>query len=305
MRHRFVEGVSMNVINPHNYYHEDDRKTLEVLEAIPGFAAALKAFMKIFNEKMLHGLNMSNKIRLGPNQLPEIYNLLPPICTVLGITEPEFYLEMNPSPNAYTVGDTNISITVTSGLIEYMEEDEIKMVLAHECGHIACRHCLYHSMASVLINQGADLLGLGALTLPLNIAFFHWQRCSEFSADRAAAIYMQGSDSVVETMIRLAGGNKNITAKINKELYIEQAKDYQDLVETSTWNKALQYLVLMESNHPFTSVRAYEIKKWCESEEFKGIMDFLNKDGDNCCPNCGLTRVDDWKFCKGCGNKCT
>lgn len=293
----------MNVVTPRNYYHEDDRKTLEALKAIPGFTPALKAFMKIFNEKMIHGLNMSSKIRLGPNQLPEIYNLLPPICKVLGITEPELYLEMNPSPNAYTVGDTNVSITVTSGLIEYMEEDEIKVVLAHECGHIACSHCLYHSMANFIINQGADLLGLGAITLPLNLAFFHWQRCSEFSADRAAAIYMEGSDSVVETMIRLAGGNKDITSKINKELYLEQAKDYQDLIEISTWNKTLQYLVLMESNHPFASVRALEVKQWCESDVFKSIMVFLKKDVENCCTYCGLTKVDDWKFCKGCGNK--
>lgn len=293
----------MNVVNPQNYYHEQDRITLENLKAIPGFTQALKAFMKIFNEKILHGLNMSSKIRLGPNQLPELYRLLPPICEVLGIEEPEFYLEMDPSPNAYTVGDTDVSITVTSGLIDYMEEDEIMGVIAHECGHIACKHCLYHTMGNIILSSGADILGLGTLAIPLKLAFFHWQRCSEFSADRAAAVYLQGSNSVVEMMIRLAGGNKSITSKINTNLYLEQAKDYQELIKSSTWDKTLQYLILMDKTHPFTSVRASEIVNWCNSNEFQKILEFMKKDNTNSCKSCGADIEEGWKFCKHCGGK--
>lgn len=259
---------------------------------------------------------MASKVRLGPNQLPEVYNLLPPICEVLGIKEPEFYLEMDPSPNAYTVGDTDVSITVTSGLLEYMEEDELKAVIAHECGHIACRHCLYHTMGSIILTQGTDLLGLDMLSMPLKLALLHWQRCSEFSADRAAAIYMQGSDSVVETMIRLAGGNKSISSKINKDLYLKQADEYNELIQTSAWNKTLQYLILMDKNHPFTSVRASEIQKWCESEHFKKVMDYRNLESNKIenlntnhgnssksCRNCGSPIGEGWIFCKQCGNK--
>ena len=51
---------------------------------------------------------------------------------VWGLRVPEFYLEMNPVPNAYNDGDTRLFITVTSGLIEYMETDELDAVLAHE-----------------------------------------------------------------------------------------------------------------------------------------------------------------------------
>lgn len=293
----------MNVIKPNNYYHEQDRKTLETLRSIPGFPQAVKIFMKYYNEKMIHGLNMSSKIRLGPNQFPVLYNLLPPICQVLGITEPELYLEMDPSPNAYTIGDTNVSVTITSGLVECMEEDEIQAVLVHECGHIACKHCLYHSMADIILNQGVDLLGLESYALPLKLAFFHWQRCSEFSADRAAAIYMQGSDSIVETMIRLSGGNKEITSRINKELYLEQAKEYEEYKDSSIWDKTLQYSILMNQTHPFTAVRASEINKWCDTEDFKKIMDFLNQDPGSCCKNCGSSIENAWRFCKKCGKE--
>ena len=117
----------MRSANPRDYYHPQDKKALESLKQIPGFSAALKAFMKVFNENMIHGLNMSNKIRITDQQLPNLYRLLPPVCEKLGIKEPEFYLEMDPVANAYTYGDSIIAITVTSGLVDLMNEEEIQV----------------------------------------------------------------------------------------------------------------------------------------------------------------------------------
>lgn len=121
-------------LNPDTFIHPEDRAALENLRVTPLFPASVKAFMKVMPERLLHGIDMADKIRLGPDQLPEIYGHLPPICVALRIAEPEFYLEMNPTPNAYTYGDTLVFLTVTSGLVEYLEEDELKAVLAHECG---------------------------------------------------------------------------------------------------------------------------------------------------------------------------
>ncbi len=294
----------MPVINPSEYYHNEDRKALEALKAIPAFTPVLKSFMKIMNEKMLHGVNMASKIRLGPKQLPEIYNLLPPICETLGIAEPELYLEMDPSPNAYTYGDTQVFVTVTSGLLEYMNEEEIKAVLAHECGHIACRHVLYHTMGNMILNGGAEILNLGIISVPLQLAFFHWERCSEFSCDRAAAICTKNYNSVVETMIRLSGGPCSITNKIDKELYLQQAAEYETLIGNSVWDKTLQYLALMSNSHPFSAVRAYEIKKWCESDRFMQIMNYMDgKSHDSVCPVCNNPVAANWVFCRKCGKK--
>ena len=77
----------MRAVNPRDYYHPQDRKALQELQQIPGFSAVMKAFMKMFSEQMIQGMNMSNKVRIGPDQLPELYRLLPPICEVLGIRE--------------------------------------------------------------------------------------------------------------------------------------------------------------------------------------------------------------------------
>lgn len=199
----------------HQFIHPDDERARRQLEGIPGFAAAVKTFPKIAYERVLYGLNMADKIRRGPEQLPELYGRLRPIRARLGIAEPEFYLEMNPEPNAYTFGDTRVTLTNTSGLVEHLDGGELGGVLAHECGRIACRHVLYHTMASLLL-QGAALSGIAALrTQPMQLALLCWQRRSELSADCAAAPALGLPTPLVETMIRRAGGSKAITGGVN------------------------------------------------------------------------------------------
>lgn len=144
-------------MNIYEFIHPEDIDALEMLDAIPLLPKILKKFLDIGAEQLYYGLNKASKILLSPTQLPEIYNILPPICEQLEIAEPEFYLEMNPYPNAYTFGDTQIAITVTSSLVEMVSHEELRAVIAHECAHIACHHMLYHSLAQVLANASGLL----------------------------------------------------------------------------------------------------------------------------------------------------
>lgn len=300
----------MNSVSADLYMHPQDKGALDALKAIPGFTTVLKGFMKNFSEQQLHGVNMATKLRLSKEQLPDLYNLLPPICEKLGINEPEFYLEMDPNPNAYTYGDTKAFLTITSGLVECMNEDELKSVIAHECGHIACHHVLYHTMAEFIL-QGLDtFIGLGLISLPLKLALSGWQRMSELSADRAAAIYMGGSDVVEDVMIRLSAGSKSYIKGINKELYMQQAKDYEDLIKDSGYNKLLQFLANMSGTHPFNSVRCSEIHKWCQSNEFNRIINGeinIYKEEpaseEQYCKRCGAKLGKDALYCPRCGYK--
>lgn len=298
------------MINAELYMHPQDRETLRTLKSLPGFTALLQAFMKRFTGQMLHGVNMATKIRLGKDQLPEIYELLPPICDRLGIAEPELYLEMNPYPNAYTYGDDEAFITITSGLIDSMTTEELKAVIAHECGHIACRHVLYRTMATVILYSVADALGLGIISAPLKIALASWQRTSELSADRAAAVYMGGSEIVEDVMIRLASGSKTVINGINKEAFMEQAADYEKLVKSSGYNRSLQQLANLGGTHPFISVRCSEIHRWCQSAEFADIINGRDKPEtspeeisaeNGCCRECGTKLMKGARFCHECG----
>jgi len=291
------------MISPQDYIHPEDEAARRNMEAIPGFAAAVKAFLKIGAEQYLHGINMASKIRLSEKQLPELYLKLPPICKKLGVAEPEFYLEMNPMPNAYTYGDTRIFLTVTSGLVEYLTEEEVNAVLAHECGHIACHHVLYHTMAN-LIKAGADVFGLlGMFTTPIQLGLLYWSRRSELSADRAAAAVMGSPQPVIETMIRLSGGPKSITDKVDINEYAAQADAY-DALQESKWDKVLQAAAIAYQSHPFASVRVREILKWCNTEHYKRMMENIRiQSSGTKCAHCHNAIDPSWSFCKFCGTK--
>lgn len=289
-------------MKPSDFIHPEDAMALRQLENIPGFPTLVKKFYAIGYEKLMYGTNMASNIRLSENQLPELYHHLPPICRTLGIDEPEFYLEMNPIPNAYTFGDTKIFITMTSGLVEMLTDDELDAVIAHECGHILCRHVLYHNMANFLIS-GAESLGLlGIFSAPIKYALLYWMRKSELSCDRAGAI-VTSPETVSRVMVRLAGGPKSITENVNIEEWSKQADQYEAIRNDGTWNKTLQTYAIMGTDHPFSAVRVREILKWGNTTEYKNIRNNLSLGVDNLCPNCMKPKESSWQFCRHCGTK--
>lgn len=287
----------------HDFIHPEDRKARMHLESVPGFKQLAKTLMKVYDEQVFHGMNMAQKIRVSAEQLPEVYKYLELPIVKLGIAEPEFYLEMNPAPNAYTYGDTQVFVTVTSGLLEYLDEDEVQAVVAHECGHIVCRHTLYGTMARYLIKYGVGSLGLaGKAMLPAILALMYWYRRSEFSADRAAATVMGSESSVVETMIRLAGGPKSITGNVDIELYAQQADEFSDELDRSWWSKLLMGMQVAMMSHPFSAVRVREIRHWCGTDVFKHLCDGAEMAGP-VCAGCGRPIEESWKFCRLCGKE--
>ncbi len=283
--------------------HPEDAAALRQLESIPGFPAVAKKVLELGYERLMYGINMASTIRLSPTQLPELYRHLPPICERLGIKEPEFYLEMDPVPNAYTSGDTRVFIVVTSGLVEMMDDKELDAVLAHECGHILCRHVVYKMVADYL-KRGLDALGLlGSLAKPVHYALLYWSRKAELSCDRCASI-ITSPQTVTSFLSKFAGGPKSITANINIKEWAEQANKYEQIKNDGLWNKTLQLAVTLGLTHPFNAVRVSEILKWGESSQYKNLMENLNVESSGkICPQCCRAVSDEWAYCKYCGAK--
>jgi heat shock protein HtpX len=69
---------------------------------------------------------------------PRLYNLLENLCISRGITMPKLKVAEEDSLNAFATGmnDKQYSITVTSGLINALDDAEIEGVLGHELTHI-------------------------------------------------------------------------------------------------------------------------------------------------------------------------
>lgn len=274
----------MNTVDPKYYIHPEDRQTLEALKGLPGFQQLLKAFMKEWSEKYARMIHMSGCVRISRTQMPEYYEMLEGVCEKLGIEVPELYLERNVVPNAYTSGDTKPFIVLTSGLVETLPKELIPTILAHECGHIACRHVLYRTMGTLLFNGTISALSIlipfgAVISLPLEIAFYNWMRASEYSADRAAVLCDGSADRMIEVCMRLAGFDGEMSEEA-KEAFLEQAREYETLAQDSARNKSIEFLLLRRRTHPFTAVRALECVRWASSEQYQHILDGTITDAD-------------------------
>ena len=259
------------------FMHDSDKIALQALQAIPGFTQLFKAFMKVWSERQFRIQNMSTNLRISEKQLSKYYNMLPPICEKLGIEVPELYLELDVVPNAYTAGDSKPFIVITSGLLETMPEKLIPTVLAHECGHIVCHHCLYTTMGQFILSEAVALLGLDGLAiLPIQMAFSYWMRCSELSADRAAALCDGSADNIVEMCLRFAGFDKDIAGEINVDEFMSQANDYQQMINDSKWDRTLEFMMLGNIDHPLNAVRAKECFEWAASDRFAAMKEYMH-----------------------------
>lgn len=78
---------------------------------------------------------------LTRKEAPDLYNLLENLCIARGITMPTLNIIETPALNAFASGltDKSYKVTVTRGLIETLDEDEVEAVLAHELTHIMNR----------------------------------------------------------------------------------------------------------------------------------------------------------------------
>lgn len=286
---------------PYNYFiHPEDERAMLAMKSIPGFDSLVKKYMAEGLEEMVNGENLASNIRLSESQLPDVYHRVKRICDMLGIRDyPEVYLCMSPYPNAWTYGETMPSITLTSALLEYLKDDELDSVIAHECGHIICHHVLYNTVVHFLsLGVGSFLTGI---TKPLRLAVKHWQRTSELSADRVA-VMVAGIDAFVRSELRLTGGPRSITDMIDVKEYIRQAREYDKLLAHGDGGNVLQDIAVMENTHPFSAVRIMEAMRWEESIDFKNIKDLTFGEA-TICPQCHKQIYSNWIFCRHCGSK--
>jgi heat shock protein HtpX len=89
-----------------------------------------------FHQSMIDAVTGGREVTR--QEAPRLYNLLENLCISRGITMPKLKVIEDDNLNAFATGmnDKQYSITVTSGLINSLNDAEIESVLGHELTHI-------------------------------------------------------------------------------------------------------------------------------------------------------------------------
>jgi heat shock protein HtpX len=117
-----------------------------------------------------------------PGQYQQLYNIVQTLTIGSGLPMPKVYVMDDPSPNAFATGrDPNhAAVTVTTGLLQMMNREELEGVLAHEMSHIK-----NYDVRLLLVVT--TMIGLAAL-----IASMYWNGAFRFRSrdDRAVIVVL-------------------------------------------------------------------------------------------------------------------
>jgi len=103
-----------------------------------------------FSDKMV--LRMYGARPLDPHAYPGIYAMVANLTQKMDIPMPKLWLVKSSMPNAFATGRNprHASIAITTGLLDLLEENELRGVLAHELSHVKNKDILFATVATTL-----------------------------------------------------------------------------------------------------------------------------------------------------------
>ena len=103
-----------------------------------------------FSDKIV--LAMYQAKPLGESEAPQVYRVVREIASRSHMPMPKLYWISTMTPNAFATGrsPSHAAVAVTSGLLQLMNEEELKGVLAHELSHVKNRDTLVTTIAAAV-----------------------------------------------------------------------------------------------------------------------------------------------------------
>ncbi|MFJ1701884.1 M48 family metallopeptidase [Kitasatospora sp. NPDC088346] len=259
-------------ISTRAWEHPADRSALVALRKLSGFDEVLKKLAGLVSERSVRLMFLATAVRTSERQFPELHSMVRDAAYALDLEKvPDLYVTQDPSVNAMCIGMDTPIIVLTSGLVDLLDEEELRAVVGHEVGHAMSGHAVYRTMLLILTNIAARIawLPLGTLAITAVItALKEWFRKAELSCDRAGLLAGQDLQASMRGLMKLAGGHN--LAEMNVDAFLEQAEEYDRAGDLR--DGVLKLLQVLPQTHPFAVVRVAKLKKWAESEEYRSIL---------------------------------
>ncbi|HLO04357.1 MAG TPA: M48 family metalloprotease [Symbiobacteriaceae bacterium] len=232
-------------------------------------ALIVPVVMTIFSIWLSNISHKGHMVQVGPTQFPHLHQMAVNIAQRLDMPLPHLYVTQSPVMNAFASGLTLPgNVVFHSALLEAMSEAEIATVMAHEFGHIKCRHVVYMVLQQLFMGT----LGNSMFAIPLKTIFFFSSRTKEYSADRAALLGTMDIQACVTSEIKLAVGPK-LYEQMNIRAYLQQIADFN----SQTSSKFIE--LLSNTTHPLTINRIQAILRFYRAEKYQKLAHRWGKAG--------------------------
>jgi Zn-dependent protease with chaperone function len=260
-------------ISPGAYEHPADRSALAALRTLSGFDTALRVMAGAFRERSLRLVHLASGVRVGPTQFGELHAIVQDAAATLDLDEvPEVYVMQNPAVLAMTLGIDRPWVIVSTGALDLFDDEELRFVVGHECGHVLSGHAVYRTMLFQLVAlaQRVAWVPIGGWGLRAVVfALEEWSRSSEFSGDRAGLLVGQDIDAALRAHMKTAGGSR--LRDMDAAAFLAQADDYTSTDQAR--DSVAKLLNLMGRSHPFAVERAAQLRAWIVAGDYQRIVD--------------------------------
>jgi heat shock protein HtpX len=125
------------------------------------FALLMNGLTYWFSDKIV--LRMYGAQEIGPADFPELYRIVKDLTVRAKMPMPKLYLIPQDAPNAFATGrnENHAAVAVTQGILNILNNNELRGVLAHELSHVKNRDMLIGTIAATMA---------GAISMLANIA---------------------------------------------------------------------------------------------------------------------------------------
>jgi Zn-dependent protease with chaperone function len=259
-------------IAPQSWEHPADRAALQALRAIPGFDLVIKRTIGFFGETGIRTTFQANAVRVNAKQYQVLDRLKLEVQSALDWQEEvPLFVSQTPWFNAGAYGVEHPFIVLNTATVDVLDEDELRVVLGHEIGHVMSGHALYRTMLALILSFGLNSMPFltGIALLPIRLALQEWSRKSELSADRAALLACSNLSHALSMFLKAAGGTVSRRHELSLDAYKEQVVEYQHRGGVDTFFKLFN---LLSQSHPFHTLRAAALLEWAESDGYRAIL---------------------------------
>ena len=196
------------------------------------FAVAMNVFVYWKSDTLALKANGARELR--PHELPRLRQIVADLANRSGIPMPRLYIVDRPEPNAFATGrdPQHSAVAVTSGILDLMDERQLRGVLANELAHVKNPDTLIGTIAATIggavsflaqmaqfqmIFGGRDERGgsgLGALVaiilapLAALIIQLAVSRGREYGADRSGAALTGDPEGLASALLTLEAANR-------------------------------------------------------------------------------------------------
>jgi heat shock protein HtpX len=210
--------------------------------AIIGFAlGALFVGFSYWKSDVL-AIKAARAVPVTEQQMPEYYAIVRDLTQRAGMPMPKLYVTPDVQPNAFATGRNpeHAAVAVTQGILQILDWDELRGVLAHEISHVRNRDILIGSVAAAIAlgitmiatilrftaifggggrNDDSNPLATLALIFLAPIAATLLQmaitRSREYEADRSGAHMIGDGEPLARALAKLEVGARRVPMDID------------------------------------------------------------------------------------------